>query len=82
MPSHVPFTFTPYDHARPGASYASWKAEAAQELQLRYGLEATAIAERIWTQFYVRRLTPKQAADRAEMVYDRARPVTSWLNKT
>ena len=62
--------------------YASWKAEAAQELQLRYGLEATAIAERIWTQFYVRRLTPKDAADRAEMVYDRARTVTSWLNKT
>jgi hypothetical protein len=64
-----------------GPPYATWKAEAAQELQRRYGLEATAIAERIWTQFYVRRLTPKEAADRAEMVYHRARPLTSWLKK-
>jgi hypothetical protein len=63
------------------SSYASWKAEAAQELQRRHGLEATAIAERIWTQFYVHRLMPKDAADRAEMVYRRARPLTSWLKK-
>ena len=61
--------------------YGSWKAEAAQELQLRHGLEATAIAERIWTQFYVHRLTPKDAADRAEIVYRRARPLMSWLKK-
>jgi TRAP-type uncharacterized transport system substrate-binding protein len=53
----------------PERPYASWKAEAVQELQLRRGLEATAIAERIWTQFYVHRLTPKEAADRAEKVY-------------
>jgi hypothetical protein len=61
--------------------YTSWKAEAAQELQLRHGLDAMAIAERIWMQFYVRRLTPKEAADRAEIVYHRARPLTSWLKK-
>jgi hypothetical protein len=62
--------------------YASWKAEVAQELQLRHGLEATAIAERIWTQFYVRRLTATEAADRAEMVYRRARPVAPWLKNS
>jgi hypothetical protein len=52
-----------------GPPYATWKAEAAQELQQRHGLSATTIAERIWRQFYVHRLTPKEAADRAEMVY-------------
>jgi hypothetical protein len=62
--------------------YTSWKSEAAQELQLRHGLEPAAIAERIWTQFYVRRLTPQDAADRAEMVYRRARPLTSWLKES
>src|SRR5215208_6649325 len=31
--------------------------------------EATAIAERIWMQFYVHRLGPKNAADRAERAY-------------
>jgi hypothetical protein len=62
--------------------YAIWKAEVADELQLRHGLEVTAIAERIWTQFYVRRLSATEAADRAEMVYRRSGPLTSWLKKS
>jgi hypothetical protein len=61
--------------------YDGWKAEAAHELRHRHGLEATAIADRIWMQFYVHRLTPKEAADRAEIVYKRTRPITSWLKK-
>jgi hypothetical protein len=61
--------------------YSAWKTKAAKELNDRHHIEATAIAERIWTQFYVHRLTPKQAADRAKMVYHRAGPMTSWLNK-
>ena len=49
--------------------YPAWKAEAAQELKNCHDIEATAIGERIWMQFYVHRLGPKQAADRAEKAY-------------
>jgi hypothetical protein len=49
--------------------YPSWKAKAAKELKDRHHIEAIAIAERIWMQFYVHRLRPKQAADRAQRVY-------------
>jgi hypothetical protein len=56
-----------------GHPYATWKAEAAEELQGRHGLGATVIAERIWRQFYVRKLTPREAADRAELVYRHTR---------
>jgi hypothetical protein len=49
--------------------YPSWKAKAAKELKYRHHIEATAIAERIWMQFYVHRLGPNQAADRAESAY-------------
>jgi hypothetical protein len=61
--------------------YPPWKAKAAKELKDRHHIEAIGIAERIWMQFYVRRLDPKEAARRAEIVYHRARPVTSWLKK-
>jgi hypothetical protein len=54
-----------------GSPYATWKAEAAQELQRRHRLGATVIAERIWRQFYAHKLTPGEAADRAELVYRR-----------
>jgi len=60
--------------------YASWKAEIAQQLQLRHCLEARAIAERIWRQFYVHRLTPKEASDRAENVYHSTRP-PDWIKR-
>jgi hypothetical protein len=62
-----------------GPPYTAWKADATQELRDRHWIEATAIADRIWMQFYVHRLTPREAADRVELVYHRARPVTSWL---
>jgi hypothetical protein len=52
-----------------GHPYATWKAEAAQELERRHGLGATVIAELIWRQFYAHKLTPTEAADRAELVY-------------
>jgi len=61
--------------------YPAWKAEAAKMLKARHDLEPMAIAERIWTQFYVRRLTPKEAADRAEMICQRTRAPTPWLEK-
>jgi hypothetical protein len=54
-----------------GFPYAAWKAEAAQELQRRHGLSATVIAELISRQFYAHKLTPEEAADRAELVYRR-----------
>jgi hypothetical protein len=50
-------------------NYSAWKAITADELKQRHQTEATAIAERIWMQFYARGLDPKKAADRAEMVY-------------
>jgi hypothetical protein len=56
-----------------GPPYATWKAEAAQELRRRHGLGATTIAERIWRQFYAHRVTPREAADRAEVVYRHTR---------
>jgi hypothetical protein len=49
--------------------YQAWKAAAEDELKKRHDIDATAIAGRIWTQFYVRGLASKEAADRAEMVY-------------
>ena len=54
-----------------GSPYATWRAEAAQEFQRRHGRGATVIAERIWRQFYAHKLTPREAADRAELVYRR-----------
>jgi hypothetical protein len=50
-------------------NYPDWRAAAGKDLKNRHDIEATAIAERIWTQFYVRGLNPKEASDRAEMVY-------------
>jgi hypothetical protein len=61
-------------------SYPAWKADTAKELQRRHGIAATAIAERIWTQFYVHKLTPKEAADRAEGVYRSTRP-PDWVKR-
>jgi hypothetical protein len=61
-------------------SYPAWKADAVNELQRRHGIAATAIAERIWTQFYVHRLMPNEAADRAETVYRSTRP-PEWIKR-
>jgi hypothetical protein len=55
-----------------GSPYATWKAEAAHELQRRHRLGAKVIADRIWRQFYAHKLAPTEAADRAELVYRRA----------
>ena len=60
--------------------YPTWKAEAAKELKNRHNIEATAIAERIWTQFFVHQLGPIQAADRAEMVFRRTHP-PDWIKR-
>jgi len=58
----------------PESDYPAWKGAAGRELKGRHGLDATAIAERIWMHFYVRRLDPKEAADQAEMIYRSTRP--------
>jgi hypothetical protein len=42
--------------------YPGWKADAAQQLRQRHHIDATSIAERIWTQFYARGLDPNEAA--------------------
>jgi len=49
--------------------YPPWRARAARELENRHQIKATAIAERIWAQFYARGLDPTAAAYRAQMVY-------------
>jgi hypothetical protein len=66
----------PLRHKAPNEQqgYPAWKAEAAKELKDRHDIEATAIAERIWTQFYVHRLGARQAAERASIVYRTSRP--------
>jgi hypothetical protein len=61
--------------------YSAWKADAARELKERHHIEATAVAERIWIQFYARRLGPSEAADRAKIVYRGAQPPSPWLKK-
>jgi nicotinamide riboside kinase len=61
-------------------SYQAWKAATANELKDRHGIDATAIAERIWTQFYVGRLDPTEAADRAEAVY-RSTRAPGWAER-
>jgi hypothetical protein len=61
--------------------YPTWKGTAGKELEDRHHIDATAIAERIWMQFYLRRLSPKEAADRAEMVYRSTRSAGRPLPK-
>jgi len=60
------------------ASYPAWKAAAAKELKDHHGIAATAIPEHDWTRFYVLRLTPSEAPDRAEREYRSRRP-PEWL---
>jgi hypothetical protein len=59
---------------------ANPRSESASKDRDRHGIAATAIAERIWTQFYVHKLMPKEAADRAEMVYRSTRP-PEWIKR-
>jgi hypothetical protein len=53
-------------------SYPAWLAAAAKDLQRDHGA-MTAIRERVWTQFYIRRLGPKEAAERAATEYNNSR---------
>ena len=64
----------------PEPSYRAWKAAAANALQRRHGLAATAIPEREWSRFYVLCLSAADAADRAEREYRSTRP-PDWLKK-
>jgi hypothetical protein len=40
--------------------YPVWKAKFTNQLKRRHDIEATAIAERIWMQFFLHRLGPRQ----------------------
>ena len=45
------------------ADYAAWKAQVATELERQHGISAGVIPEAVWTRFYVRGMTPEQAAN-------------------
>jgi len=51
------------------SDYPAWKAAAGRLLKDRHDIDAAAVADRIWMQFFVRGLDPKDAAEQAEMVY-------------
>jgi hypothetical protein len=55
---------------------AAWKLEAAKQLKRRHSIVATAIPEHIWVNLYGRRLSPKEAADQAEIYYRSALPAS------
>jgi len=57
------------------SDYPAWKRAAGKVLKDRHDIDAAAVAERIWMQFFVRGLNPKEAAERAELVYRTTRPV-------
>jgi hypothetical protein len=66
--------------AKTPPAYPAWKAEASQELQRRHEIAATSIPERTWTNLYIRRLAPKDAAERAATEYNNShRP--KWVKK-
>jgi len=66
----------------PELSYKAWKAEALNELQRQHDVTETAIPERVWTKLFVRRLGPKEAADRAEIYYRKIQPAGKLWRKT
>ncbi len=51
------------------SDYPAWKSAAGKVLKDRHDIDGALVADRIWMQFYVRGLNPKDAAEQAEMVY-------------
>ena len=48
-------------------NYATWRAQAAAELEHLHGIAANHIPERIWKQLYVQNSSPREAAYRAQV---------------
>jgi len=51
-----------------------------EALQRDHGIALTAIAERTWTQFYIRPLGPKEPAERAATEYNNSRR-PRWMRR-
>jgi hypothetical protein len=47
--------------------YKAWKVDVAMEMERRHGIAASVIPEHVWTRFYVRGLTPEDAAKTPEL---------------
>ncbi len=54
-------------------NYTAWNDAAAAELIERHGIRAN-VRERTWRNFYIRKLSPGEAADRTAADYDATRP--------
>src|SRR5215210_5136125 len=65
----------------PEPSYPAWKAAALKALQRLHAPAATVTPERIWTQLYIRRAEPAEAAASAGRQYHSTRP-PSWLKRS
>jgi len=59
-------------------SYSVWKAAAVKALHRLHAPAAMVIRDGLWTRFYVRGFSPKQAAELAEREYHNTQP-PSWL---
>jgi len=65
-----------------GVGRAEWKDAAFAALLREHGINADAIPPRVWTKLFARRLSPSEAADRAEIYYHNIRPAGLLWRKT
>lgn len=56
-------------------TYPKWNAAAVRALERSHAISAGAIAERLWTNLYIRRRTPDEAAEDAAAHYRASTPV-------
>ena len=47
------------------ATYKDWFADATAILQDKHGIRATAVRQRTWTNWYIRGISPEEAAKHA-----------------
>jgi len=47
--------------------YVAWRTQVAEELQRQHGIDLGVIPEAVWTRFFIRGLTPEQAANVPEI---------------
>ena len=60
--------------------YPVWKANAVKALRSAHERAAIVTPERLWTQLYIRRLDPTEAAKLAAREYDSTRP-PDWIKR-
>ena len=64
-------------------TYSAWRDAAAKDLAERHGLRIN-VREKAWREWYIKGMTPTEAADRAAADYDARRPLvdrTGRLNR-